>query len=175
MSTAATTGRLLGIYLRNHDAAAVGGARRFASAARTHSDPAARAELARLHTDVVQDHEQLRRVMEAFEVRPSRSQQLLVLVGEQFGRLKPNGKLVGRSRLTDVVELEALILGVTGKLRLWHVLAALAPNHPGLQVVDLEALQRRAADQLDRLARLHLESARALAPNGIRDTVPDGA
>jgi hypothetical protein len=163
MSSAATMERLLGIYLRNHDAGAVGGLRRFAAAARTHSDPAARAELARLHTEIAQDHEQLRRVMEALGVRPSRAQQLLVTVGEQVGRLKPNGKFVGRSRLTDVVEVEALILGVTGKLRLWHVLATLAPGHPGIEVVDLEVLQRRAVDQLDRLARLHVESARELA------------
>jgi hypothetical protein len=153
-----TSDHLLAVYLRNHDAGAVGGVRRFATAARSHRDQSARAELGRLRAEVEQDHGELRHIMQALAVRPSRTQQLLVMLGERVGRFKPNGRLLGRSPLTDVVEVEALILGVTGKLRLWHTLMTLAPRKPGVEVVDLEVLRRRAVDQLERLERLHQDA-----------------
>lgn len=160
-STGHTADRLLAVYLRNHDAGAVGGARRFAAAARSHRAPSARAELGRLGAEVEQDHGELRQVMQALGVRPSRTQQLVATLGERVGRLKPNGRLIRRSPLTDVVEVEALIIGVTGKLRLWHTLMTLAPREPGVEVVDLELLRRRAVDQLERLERLHHEAVQS--------------
>ena len=40
------------------------------------------------------------------------------LLGERLARLKPNGKVFRYSPLSRVLELEGLIMGVTGKLQL---------------------------------------------------------
>lgn len=56
--------------------------------------------------------------------------------------------------------LEALTLGVLGKIALWHALAALAPHDPRLDGVDFEALVARASSQHARLERARLDRAR---------------
>jgi hypothetical protein len=162
MTAGASPRRLLAIYLRNHEAATEGVVRRFAVAARTHRSPSARTELDLLRAQVEEDHRAIHLLLHAVGAQPSRTQQVLVLLAERVGRLKPNGALVRRSPLTDVVELEALSLAVTAKLRLWQTLGAIAPRQPDLAVVDLDELRARATDQLQRLERLHHEAALAL-------------
>ncbi len=120
--------RLLRTYLRDHDSGALAGARRFGSAAQGHRDPQARAELTALHAEVEQDRRSLASVMRRLEVTPDPLKRLVTAAGEQLGRLKPNGFLAQRSPLTDVVEIEALTMAVTGKQRLWETLAALGPE-----------------------------------------------
>jgi hypothetical protein len=154
--------RLLRTYLRDHDSGALAGARRFGSAARSHRDPGTRAELTRLHDEIEQDRGSLAAVMERLEVTPDPLKRLVTLAGEQLGRLKPNGFLAQRSPLTDVVELEALTMAVTGKLSLWETLDALGPEVTLTDPDELGRLRDRALDQRDRLERLHVESAKAL-------------
>jgi hypothetical protein len=48
-----------------------------------------------------------------------------------------------------VLTLEGLIMGVTGKKLMWHVLAA--RNLPQLSGYDLKGLQRRAEQQIERI------------------------
>jgi hypothetical protein len=67
---------------------------------------------------------------------------------EKLGRLKLNGQLVGYSPLSRVVELEALTLGVAGKLALWRALDQLEPQRPELSKANLEGLIARADRQL---------------------------
>ena len=154
--------RLLRTYLRDHDSGALAGARRFGSAAEGHRDPATRAELTRLHDEVEQDRRSLAAVMERLEVSPDPLKRLVVVAGEQLGRLKPNGFLAQRSPLTDVVELEALTMAVTGKLSLWETLDALGPEVTLTDPDELGRLRDRALDQRERLEQLHAESAKAL-------------
>jgi hypothetical protein len=154
--------RRLALYLRNHDAGAHAGAGRFAEAARQHRDATTRAALTRLRYEVEQDQDALASVMQALGVPPSRLQRALGVLGERAGRLKPNGALLRRPPITDVIELEALVLGVSGKLRLWHALDELSPVLPELDHIDLYSLAARARDQLGRLDVLHRETVRAL-------------
>ena len=96
------------------------------------------------------------------EVSPDPLKRLVVVAGEQLGRLKPNGFLAQRSPLTDVVELEALTMAVTGKLSLWETLDALGPEVTLTDPDELGRLRDRALDQRERLEQLHAESAKAL-------------
>lgn len=41
-------------------------------------------------------------------------------LAEKAGHLKPNGHLFSRSPLSDVPELESMLLGVQGKARVWR-------------------------------------------------------
>ena len=63
---------------------------------------------------------------------------------EKLGRLKLNGRLLGYSPLSRVVELEALVLGVRGKLSLWLALQEIQHQRRELADFDLGVLVRRA-------------------------------
>ena len=67
----------------------------------------------------------------------------LARIAGQLGRLKLNGRLVSRSPLSDVIELEMLVVGITGKQALWESLR-LVPSLPQQQ---LETLIERAEKQ----------------------------
>ncbi len=54
--------------------------------------------------------------MEKLQVKRDHLKVLAGWVAEKLGRLKPNGQLLGYSPLSRLVELEALALGITGKL-----------------------------------------------------------
>jgi hypothetical protein len=79
---------------------------------------------------------------------------LKVVVGwgaEKVGRLKLNGRLLGYSPLSRLVELETLAVGVYAKLALWRSLQQLEPQRlaPGDGV--LAELVGRAERQLKEL------------------------
>ena len=60
--------------------------------------------------------------MDELGIGRSKVKPILGQVGERLGRLKPNGQLRGYSPLGRVIDLEVLILGITGKRRLWMLL-----------------------------------------------------
>ena len=92
-----------------------------------------------------------RELMEELGVDRSRVKPVLAWLGEKVGRLKPNGQLRGYSPLSRVVELETLVLGITGKLRLWLLLDRLLD---GETAADLPALAARAEGQRDQVEDL---------------------
>jgi hypothetical protein len=150
---------LLGIYLNDHLAGATAGVELFRRAAGSHSGAAADA-LKRLTGEVEEDREALLEIMRdlGFPVR-----QYKVVAGwaaEKAGRLKLNGRLLTRSPLSDVVELEGLHLGVAGKGAGWRLLRALATTEPRLDADRLDDLIARADRQAAELDGLRLAAAR---------------
>lgn len=142
---------LLAIYLNDHLAGSTAGrelARRTAGSNRGWSYGPFLEELA---DQVDEDRETLIRIMGALDVGIDRLKVVGAWGAEKVGRLKPNGRLLSYSPLSRVVELEALTLGVTGKLSLWHALEQLQPENPGLEEFDLAALITRAEQQLEGL------------------------
>lgn len=75
-------------------------------------------------------------------------------LGEKAGRLKPNGRLVSRSPLSDLVELEAMRLGVEGKLCAWRSLLALAGTDTRIGRARITGLLQRAERQIETLDAL---------------------
>jgi hypothetical protein len=66
-----------------------------------------------------------------------------------------------------VIELEALALGVTGKLALWRALEDLADERPDVIGFDLPVLIERAERQRDELEAWRLQAvAEAFAAPG---------
>ncbi len=142
---------LLAIYVNDHLAGATAGrelARRAAGSNRGSSYGAFLEELAE---ELTEDRESLLAIMEALGAGVDR----LKVVGgwgvEKLGRFKLNGRLLGYSPLSRVVELEGLALGVTGKLALWRALQDLQPTEPALAGFDLIRLIERAERQRDEL------------------------
>lgn len=148
---------MLAIYLNDHLGAATGGvelARRTASAQR---DTLRGPDLARLADEIDADRASLLSIMRALGVGVQHYKVGAGWVAEKVGRLKLNGSWVSRSPLSSVVELEALVLGVTGKLALWRTLRALADFEPRLDPVELDRLADRAEDQRERAERMRLQ------------------
>ena len=154
---------LLAIYLRDHRAGAAGGVRA-AERLRDAGDPALREALTALARDIAEDRDELDRIMTDLGVAPSRFKAAVAAVAAQLGRLKLNGRLVRRSPLSDVLELEALRAGVMAKRDLWLALGIVQPQAAELDSERLAGLARRAHDQLSRIGELHSSAAaRALS------------
>lgn len=152
----------LATYLRNHEAVARGGVALFARVARGQRDRPYGAELSGLRDDVRVDLASLRTIMRRLDVDRARLLGAAVETGEALGRLKPNGRLVRRAPVTDLLEVEAMLDAVRAKTAGWQALAAagVGPSE------ELVTLQDRAAEQADRLQAVHLVAARVLAAPG---------
>ena len=60
--------------------------------------------------------------MLAEKVRPNAAKDTVAKSLEPLGWFKPNGRITGRAPLSDVIELETLLVGITGKAALWKSL-----------------------------------------------------
>jgi hypothetical protein len=157
----------LGIYLNDHLTGAFAGTALARRMADTHADSHRAAELRRLARDVQQDRDDLVRIMNRLGVPVRHYRTWLGLAGERLGRLKPNGTLMRRSPLSDLIELEAMRTGVEGKAALWRALRALADSDSRLDPDELDRLAERAREQAHTLNRWHQTvSPVALRPNG---------
>ena len=141
--------RLLAIYLQDHFAAAAAARSRCRAARDSNRGTATGEFLAGLLREVDEDAETLRRVLARVGVEPSKPKLAAGLVVERLGRLKLNGQLTGYSPLSRLVELEALLLGVEGKRRLWLALGEL--DDARLAELDFGALAQRAEAQREGL------------------------
>jgi hypothetical protein len=144
----------LEVYLNDHLTGASAGVDLFRRVARSYSDPDVRRVVSRLADEVDKDRRALLAIMRRVGSRPSWSSTIIGRVGERLGRLKPNGSLIRRTNLTDLVELEALMLGVRGKLACWHTLAEMAVNDPIIGPAEVDELTERANSQLRELESL---------------------
>jgi len=150
---------LLGIYLNDQMAASVAGsnlARRLAASERE----SAKADvLERLATEFAEDRAALQDVMEALDVPVRHPETWAAWTAERMGRLKLNGRLVRRSPLSRVLELEAMRLGVEGKAAGWRMLRAGAATDDHVDADRLDALIERARAQIDLLEQLRVDAA----------------
>jgi hypothetical protein len=160
---------MLAIYLRHHVAASRGGMDLVRRAAHGQLDDETRRELRLLAAEVAEDRDQLLAVLRRLDVARPAVSEWVVGIAERVGRLKPNGTLLRRSPLSDVIELEALCTAVEAKRLGWVTLRLVADGDPRLDPADLDVLVARAADQQDRLERLRQRAVvGALAPAGSR-------
>lgn len=144
-------------YLQDHHAGSAGGVDAFRRVASGHGDPQVREEVARVGEQVEEDQQSLEQIMASLGVKPAALKDLPARVGEKLARLKPNERISTRSPLSDVEELEALILAVEGKSLLWALLGQL--DDPRLDRDQLSRLHERALDQAEQLNQLHLSQA----------------
>lgn len=136
--------RYLAIYLNDHLAGAavgVGVAGRLRDSNR--EDPELGEPLARICAEVEADRATLEGLMEHLGIRRGRIKPALASAGEKLGRLKPNGQLTGYSPLSRLIELELILVGVSGKLQLWRALERALGSGP--EGFDFAELAERAA------------------------------
>ena len=151
---------LLHIYLRDHEAAAVGGLQLFRRCSDANRGTAYAADLQNLTDEIRDDRDALRRICRSFGVKHSNVGRAVAYAGATLGRVKTNGRVFKYSPLSRVLELEALSSGVVSKLRLWESLVGLSAVEARLDAAELTGLASEANDQLERLRRLHDMAAR---------------
>ena len=150
---------LLGIYLNDHLAGSTGGLELARRTAVAHRGTEAGTTLTRLAKEIEQDREMLLEIMAALDVPVRQYKVASAWVIEKVGRLKLNGRLLDRSPLSSLVELETLRLGVAGKACLWRTLLVVAKHEPRLDAPRLDALLDRATSQLESLEAMRLGAA----------------
>ena len=154
------------VLLRNHQAGGRAAVDLFARAAAAQRDRPYGPQLDQLAREAREDVSFNERVMRRLGVSPSRSQVTALRLGERIGRLKPNGHLLRRAPLSDVVELEALIATVHIKIAGWQA-AQVAGVLEESELVELKGLLDRAQTQADALTKMHRTAATyALAGQG---------
>jgi hypothetical protein len=146
---------LLPIYLNDHLAAATAGCDLAKRSAGSNEGTELGDFLTWFAAEAEADRAQLEEVMDLLEVRRDPIKMGGAWLGEKLGRLKLNGRLLEYSPLSRVIELEALVAGVTAKLGMWRTLAAAAATEPRLVEVDFVQLTQRAAGQLEGLKDHH--------------------
>lgn len=152
------TPKLLAIYLQDHHAGASAGLAVARRAAGSNEGTEYGAELERIAAELEQDKEALERVMEELDVGRDFVKDNAAWVGEKVGRLKLNGRIREYSPLSRLLEIEGLVIGITGKLGLWRALREAHGERIG--GVSIEEYAARAEDQRSRLEPLRLRAAR---------------
>src|SRR5438552_14097240 len=99
--------------------------------------------------EIKADQDTLRDVMRTLGVEESKVRQAGAWVAEKVGRARLMIAGDEQGSLGLVLTLEGLIMGVTGKKLMWRALAA--AKSPGLNSYNLEQLQRRAEQQVERI------------------------
>jgi hypothetical protein len=136
----------LSVYLNDHLMGATAGLELFRRAARNASADH-REAMHKMAQEVARDREALVGLMERLDVPVRRYRIVAGWLGEKVGRLKFNGQLFSRARLSHLVEVEALVVGVRGKAAGWQSLRILADADPRLPVAPLDELIERADHQ----------------------------
>jgi hypothetical protein len=150
---------LLGIYLNDHLGGSTSGLELVRRMARAHAGTAAEAPLLQLSIEIAEDRRTLLAVMRTLGVPVRYYKVLGGWAAEKVGRLKPNGRLRQRSPLSSVIELEALLLGITGKRACWRVLRQHAQADRRLDPAQFDDLTARAEQQLETVEGLRIEAA----------------
>lgn len=154
----------LGHYIRIHLTGAAAGIELF-SRGEDLFDPAAREVVQGIRTELRDERRRLLDVASALGVRPAPLSAVAVKIGEKIGRLKPNGHPLRRTRMTDLVDLEAMRVALAGKISGWEGMLTVVDDYDGMPRAEIADLLAQARRQHDQISQLHGEAAqRALRP-----------
>jgi hypothetical protein len=151
--------RMVGIYLNDHLAGATAGTALAHRMARSHKDPEEGSDLMGLAAEIGRDRASLLDMMASLGVTVRGYKVGAAWIGEKAGRLKLNGRLLARSPVSDLEELELLRLGVEGKAAGWRTLRIQADTDTRLDARRLDELISRANSQAAQIEELRVRAA----------------
>lgn len=159
----------LGRYLNDHLAGSVAGHDLAAQICAENTGTPLGELMTVLVAEIEEDQATLAEIMERLGIDKSRLKQAAGWVGEKLSRVTLSDTVTGSKALSRLMQLEALSLGIEGKLSLWRSLQGAADSGArsgslgemasGGGPLDLEALVRRAQDQREKLETHRLEAA----------------
>ncbi|HTM08582.1 MAG TPA: hypothetical protein VL754_09355, partial [Verrucomicrobiae bacterium] len=116
--------------------------------------------LAALRADIQSDRSELKEFMRRLNIEESVTRKAGAWIAEKGARIKMRADDKKMGPLRRLEGLEAVALGIDGKLALWRALAAAAEAAPGLRALDFDRLTERAAEQRQRIEALRREAAK---------------
>ena len=148
----------LATYLNDHLAGA-----NFAMEVLDHlasENPHLKPSLDALKKDIEEDREQLRILMGHLNIAASRVRKAGSWIAEGVAEVKLDVDDDPQGPLRRLERLEALAIGIDGKVALWQALQATPPNE-ALAGLNYELLTQRGQEQRSRVEVLRLQAARA--------------
>lgn len=151
----------LATYLNDHLAGSVAAVKLLEHLETTYRDSPVSPFALALRTDIEADRGELEGLMARLDVTESGPRKATAWLAERVTQLKlrVDDKAGGTLRLLE--SLEAVLLGIEGKLTLWRTLAAASQDISELRSLDYDRLTRRAQEQRGRVEALRLNAARA--------------
>ena len=119
-----------------------------------------------IQREIEADQDTLRKVMRNLGVDESKVRKAGAWAAEKVGRARLMIAGDEPGRLGLVLTLEGLIMGVTGKKLMWASLAA--AKLPRLSSYNVEQLQRRAEQQIERIEAERISAVREAFSEAIR-------
>jgi hypothetical protein len=116
--------------------------------------------LTALKTEIEEDREQLKSLMANQHIEESRVRKAGGWIAERLAELKLEVDDEATGRLRRLERLEALAIGIDGKIALWAALDAAASSDTELKGIDYERLTQRGRDQRARVETLRVQAAR---------------
>jgi hypothetical protein len=160
--------KLLSIYLNDHLAGAIAGNELARRAAGNNRGTPEGDFLEGLAREIEEDRQTLEGLMADLGIRKDILKDSAAWLLEKAGRLKLNGRLLGYSPLSRVLELEGLSAGIQAKISLWQNLKQIPDPPAPLAQLDLDRLIERGQSQQTGLERYRLEAAADTFANGGR-------
>ncbi|HEV2901707.1 MAG TPA: hypothetical protein VGW30_00445 [Gaiellaceae bacterium] len=117
--------------------------------------------------EIDEDRDTLRRLVADLGFTGSKPKELVAWAAEKVGRLKLNGQLRGYSPLSRVLELEALSVGIAGKLALWETLKRVPDPGRRLRAFEPNHLIERALRQREEVEELRAEAVHQAFAGGV--------
>jgi hypothetical protein len=150
----------LSTYLKNHLAGSVGALELLDHLIETYKGKPFEEFFQNLRDEIDADLEALQDLIEKLGEKESAVRKAGVWVAEKLSRAKIRLSDSEKNQLGLFHALEGLVLGITGKRALWAALAVAAGAVPQLCELDYARLQKRAAEQCDRVEAKRLAVAR---------------
>src|SRR3954452_12190795 len=150
---------LLGIYCNDHLAASTGGIELVSRMLGVHRGSSYEPHLEQLLNELREEKAALRSMMAALGIPVRQYKQLASWVGEKLARAKLNGRLLSRSPLSDVVELEFIATAVLAKRAGFETLREVAEADDRIDAALLERLINQADRQHEWLSEARREVA----------------
>jgi hypothetical protein len=148
----------LASYLNDHLAGSISALELIAHWAKTHKDEPLGGFFVEIEKEIKSDQEVLRDIMQTLGIEESKVRKAGAWAAEKIGRTRMILGGEEADSLGLVLTLEGLIMGVTGKKLLWRGLAA--AHLPPLNSYNLEVLQRRAEQQVERIEAERISAVR---------------
>ena len=152
--------RPIDVYLNDHLAGATFGADLARQLEARTEGTDFQPEMSRLATEIEADLDTLIDLMDRMGATRSPSKQVTAWVAEKASRLKLTGLTSGGDELGTFLSLEALSLGVEGRVSLWTTLRELRDRYRELLSADLDDLLQRAHRQRQVLETERIAAAR---------------
>jgi len=149
----------LSVYLNDHLAGSVAALEMLEHLEKAHPDTELALFTKRLRTEIEEDLQELETLMKRLDIVRSSAREVMAWLAEKATEVKlaMDDQAGGQLRLLEV--MEAVSLGIEGKLSLWKSLEAVAEVSLDLRGPNYPELKRRAQKQRAQVEPIRLEAA----------------